>query len=85
LRKSYNKEGLAHIPRSIAAINTVHTTTEEEAIQLCKLVVQQREGTKIDGVSLQHVGTDFYAVLLRFSFCSVQFPFGTNFYADVDC
>jgi hypothetical protein len=77
--------GLACIPRSIAAINTVRTTVEEEVVQLCKLVVQQREGTKIDVVSLQHVGMDFYAVLLSFSFCSVQFPFGTNFYADVDC
>jgi hypothetical protein len=76
---------LARIPRSIAAINTVRTAAEEEAVQLCKLAVQQREGTEIDAVSLQHVGTDFYAVLLSFSFCSVQFPFGTNFYADVDC
>jgi hypothetical protein len=52
-RKSYNKRvwhasqgvGLARNPRAFAAINTVRTTAEEEAVQLCKLVVQQREGT----------------------------------------
>jgi hypothetical protein len=30
---------------------------KEDAIQMCKLAIQQREGTKIDAVSLQHVGT----------------------------
>jgi hypothetical protein len=37
--------GLARNPRAFAAINTVHTTTKEEAVQLCTLAVQQREGT----------------------------------------
>jgi hypothetical protein len=60
--------GLARNPRAFAAINTVRTTVEEEVVQLCKMAVQQREGTKIDVVSLQHVGTDFYAVFLSFSY-----------------
>jgi hypothetical protein len=58
---------LACNPREFVAINIVCTTTKEEVVQLCMLAVQQKEGTKIDAVSLHHVGTDFYAVLLSFS------------------
>jgi hypothetical protein len=58
--------GLARNPRAFAGINTVHTTTKEEAIQLCKLAIQQREGTEIEAVILQQVGTISNAHLLSF-------------------
>jgi hypothetical protein len=67
-------EGLAHSPRAFAAFNTVHKTAIEEAVQMCKLSVQQRRGTEIKAVSLQQIGMIFYALLLSF-FCSLPYCF----------
>jgi hypothetical protein len=66
LEEELQQEGLAHIPRSIATFNIVHTTTIKEA-------VQQREGTEIKVVILQQVGTISHTHLQSFCFCSVQF------------
>jgi hypothetical protein len=90
-RKSYNKGGLAHIPRRgigmqpkkyLLHFSTVCTTVIGGAVQLCKLAVQQRRSTKIEAECLQQVGTISYADLLSISVLYCTVSFGTNFYAD---
>jgi hypothetical protein len=93
-RNTYNKGGLAHIPRRgigtqpkkyLLHFSTVHTTVIVGVVQLCKLVVQQRRSTKIEAECFQQVGTISYADLLSIyvMYCTVSF--GMNFYADWDC
>jgi hypothetical protein len=90
-RKSYNKGGLARIPRRgigtqpkkyLQHCSTVHTTVIEGAIQLCKLAVQQRRCTEIEAECLQQVGMISYADLLSISVLYSTVSFGTIFYAD---
>jgi hypothetical protein len=51
-------------------------------VQLCKLAIQQRRGTKIEAECLQHVSTISYADLLSIYVLYCTVSFATNFYAD---
>jgi hypothetical protein len=73
-RKSYSKGGLARIPKRgigmqlkkyLLNFSTVRTTVIVGAIQMCKLVVQQRRSMEIKVDCFQQVGTVITQFVVR--------------------